>query len=91
MAQNLFILALTSLIAAAPVHAAEEAAKQSQGGSSIERTIDKTGKTLGKTADKVEKSVTKGLDRAGQAVETAGKKTGEWLQKKTGGAGATDK
>ena len=81
-----FALVLSCLIAGTAAYAADEPAKKEASGSSLERTIDKTGKALGKTADKVEKAVKRDLDRTGEAIDTAGKKTGDWLQKKTGGA-----
>jgi len=83
MPGRVFTFVLLTLIAAAPAYAADEPAKKEKSGSSIERTFEKTEKALGKTAVKVEKSVKKGLTRTEQAVDSAGKKTSDWLHKKT--------
>ena len=78
-----FALVLSCIIAATQSHAADEPPQKAKGSSSLERTVDKTGKALGRTADKVEKSVKRGLNRTEQAIDTAGKKTGQWLNEKT--------
>ena len=83
MRRGLPILVLLSLITAAQARAADEPGTTQKSGGKIERTVDKTGKTLGKTADRAEKSVKRGLGRAEKAINSAGEKTGRWLNEKT--------
>jgi hypothetical protein len=76
-------LTLLALIAAFQSHAAEEPSKSAKGSNKIERTVEKTGAAMGRTADRVEKSVKKGAARTADAIDSAGKKTGQWLNEKT--------
>jgi hypothetical protein len=76
-------LVVSCLIAAAQTHAADEPEKKQKGASKVERTVEKAGASLGKTADRLEKSVKKGLAATEKAFDTAGKKTGQWLNEKT--------
>lgn len=83
MSRSVFVLILMSSIAAAQVRAAEEPAKNAKGTSSLERSMEKAGAALGRTADRAEKSVRRGAARTADAIESAGKKTSQWLNEKT--------
>lgn len=83
MTRALCILALLGSIATGPAQAADAPADKSKSSSKAERAAENTGKQLGKTADRVEKSVKRGLGRAEKAINTAGQKTGRWLNEKT--------
>ena len=83
MTRALYILVVLGSVAAGPVQAADQSAGTSKSSSKAERAVDNTGKKLGKTADRAEKSVKKGLGRAEKAINTAGEKTGRWLNEKT--------
>jgi len=78
-----FALVLSCLIAAAPVQGADDAAKKEKGSSKVERAADKTHSALKKAADSTERSLKKGLAATEKAIDTAGKKTGDWLNEKT--------
>lgn len=83
MTRSLCILLVLGSIAGGPAQAADASAEKSSSGSKAERAIDNTGKSLGKTADRAENSVKRGLGRAEKAVNSAGEKTGRWLNEKT--------
>jgi hypothetical protein len=83
MTRSLCILVVLGSLAAGPAPAANAPAENSKGGSKAERALENTGKTLGKTADRAEKSVKQGLGRTEKAINTAGEKTGRWLNEKT--------
>ena len=83
MQRRTILLILLGLITAAQAGAADEPAKKQKGGSAIERAVEKTGAALGKTANKVEKKVRKGAAATEKAIDTAGKKTSQWLKEKT--------
>jgi len=76
-------LLIASLLAAASASAADEPEKKPASSSKVEHMFKKTEKALGKTADKVEGSVKKGAAATEKALESAGKKTSEWLKEKT--------
>jgi hypothetical protein len=78
-----FALVLSCLIAAAPVQGADDAAKKEKGSSKVERAADKTHSALKKAADSTERGLKKGLAATEKAIDTAGKKTGDWLNEKT--------
>jgi hypothetical protein len=71
------------LLAAAPAPAADESEKKQKSGNKIERAAEKTGAALGKAADSTERGLKKGLAATEKAIDTAGKKTGQWLNEKT--------
>ena len=75
-------LILSCLVAAAPAQAADEAAKKQKGNSKLERSIDKATAAAGRTAEKAERGVKKGYDSMEKGINTAGKKTGQWLDEK---------
>lgn len=83
MPRSLYILLVLGLIVAGPAQAADASAEKSTSGSKAERALDNTGKALGKTADRAEKSVKRGLFSAEKAINSAGEKTGRWLNEKT--------
>ena len=83
MTRGLFAFFLLSFIAAAQVGAADEPTKPAKGTSAIERSVEKAGSAMGRTADRAEKSVKKGAAKAADAVDSAGRKTGQWLNEKT--------
>jgi len=78
-----FALVLSCLIAAAPVQGADDAAKKEKGSSKVERAADKTHSALKKAADSTERGLKKGLAATEKAIDTAGKKTGDWLNERT--------
>ena len=77
------VLLIAGLIAAASASAADEPEKKPAGSSKVEPTVKKTEKAIGKTADKVEGSIKKGAAATEKAMESAGKKTSQWLKEKT--------
>jgi hypothetical protein len=81
MARMLF-LALLGLVAALPARGADEPANKATGPNKIERGLDTAGKAIGKVADKAADGIKKGVDAAARAVETAGNKTGKWIEEK---------
>jgi len=83
MQRVLPVLIVLSWITAAQVHAADEPKEKQSSSSKAERAVENTGKKLGKTADRAENSVKRGLGRAEKAINTAGEKTGHWLNEKT--------
>lgn len=83
MSRYLSALITLSLIAAAQALAAEEPAKKSKSPNKIERSVEKAGAAMGKVADKAERGVKKGAAATEKAINTAGKKTGQWLNEKT--------
>ena len=83
MIRFLCILVVLGSIAAGPAQASEAPAEKSRSGSKAERALENTGKALGKTADRAEKSVKRGLGKTEKAINTAGEKTGRWLNEKT--------
>ena len=78
-----FALVLSCRIAAAPTQGADDAAKKEKGSSKVERAADKTHSALKKAADSTERGLKKGLAATEKAIDTAGKKTGDWLNEKT--------
>lgn len=83
MIRSLCILVVLGSIAAGLAQASEAPTERSKGSSKAERALENTGKALGKTADRAEKSVKRGLSRTEKAINTAGEKTGRWLNEKT--------
>ena len=83
MIRSLCIVVVLGSIAAGAAQASEAPAEKSRSGGKAERALENTGKALGKTADRAEKSVKRGLSRTEKAVNTAGEKTGRWLNEKT--------
>ena len=83
MSRKLLVLIPLGLLAAAQAHAADEPEKKQKSSSKVERSVEKAGASLGRTADRAEKSVKKGLAATEKAIDTAGKKTGQWLNEKT--------
>jgi hypothetical protein len=77
-----FALILAGLVAAAHAGAADEPAKKPDSTNKIDRAVEKSGAALGRTADKVEKKVIKGAEATEKAINTTGKKVGEWFNKK---------
>ena len=77
------VLLIAGLLAAASAGAADEPEKKPASSGKIETTVKKTEKAIGSTADKVEGSVKKGAAATEKALESAGKKTSEWLKEKT--------
>ena len=82
MKQVLIALILSSLMAAASAHAAEEPKEKSKSGNKVERTLDKAGKAVTKTVEKVEKSIGNAATKSTNAMQSAGKKADSWVQEK---------
>jgi hypothetical protein len=78
-----FALILLCLIAAAQAHAADESKEKEKGSNKIERTAEKAGAALGRTANRAERGVMKGVAATEKAINTAGRKTGQWFNEKT--------
>ena len=78
-----FVLILSCLIAAAPAQGADDAAKKEKGSSKVERAAEKTHSALKKAADSTERGVKKALKANEKGINTAGQKTGDWLNEKT--------
>jgi len=77
------VLLIAGVLAAASASAADEPEKKPASSGKVETAVKKTEKAIGKTADKVEGSVKKGAAATEKAMESAGKKTSQWLKEKT--------
>ena len=82
MLKTTFALILAGLLAAAHAGAADDPATKPKSSNTIERKVEKAGAALGRTADKVEKKVIKGAAATEKAINTTGKKVGQWFNEK---------